>query len=180
MTSWSTVGIAVPAALASDRPKRCTPPRTIVPPITMPSFKNVRLSMAQPSNVVSIDCMTDLPHRASRAGSIPHNFLDHSANDEFLHDCPSFASPCWHNRGMLCVRLSEICKRWLGWGVPTPRRQHRDCSLCSPNAWAVTSASRTMRAWPGLAEFQRTATRETARSTSLRNSSCFPTSAGTC
>ena len=41
-----------------------------------------------------MDCQIgDLPHRASRAGSVPHNSLCHSANDEFLHGCPSFESP---------------------------------------------------------------------------------------
>ena len=43
----------------------------MVPPITMPSFKNVRLSMAPPSHVVIMDCINELPDRASRAGSIP-------------------------------------------------------------------------------------------------------------
>jgi hypothetical protein len=35
----------------------------------------------------------DVPYRASRANSVPHNSLSHSANDEFLHGCPSFESP---------------------------------------------------------------------------------------
>src|SRR5262245_36185200 len=108
MTSWSTVGIAVPAALASDRPKWCTPPRTMVPPITMLNFKNIRLSMAQPSHVVTNDCIHALLHRAPRAGSVPHNSPDHFANDELLHSYPSYESPCWNNSCMLPVHLSRI------------------------------------------------------------------------
>ena len=47
-----------------------------------------------------------------------------------------------------------------------------------PNAWAVTSAACTRRAWPALAGCQRTATWETVGRTSLRNSSCFPMISG--
>ena len=67
---------------------------------------NLRLSMAQPSHVITSDCMRDLLHRAPRAGSVPQNSPDHVANDALLHGCPSYESPCWNNSGRLLFRLS--------------------------------------------------------------------------
>jgi len=76
----------------------------------MLNFKNIRLSMAQPSHVITIDCMINLLHRARRAGSVPPNSPDHFANDALLHGGPSssYASPCWNNSCLLLFRLSGI------------------------------------------------------------------------
>ena len=64
--------------------------------------------MAQPSHVVTIDHMSDLLHRAPRAGLVPQNSLDHFANDALLHDYPSYESPCGNKSCMLPSRLSGI------------------------------------------------------------------------
>ena len=56
-------------------------------------------------------------------------------------------------------------------------RASMGCS-CMPNARAASCACRTCSALPGLAGFQRRATREILGTTSSSSSSCFPTRSG--
>ena len=106
-------------------------------------------------------------------------------------------SCAWSAGGSWPRARRAVCGAEGTWGPPrrgAPPRAHwswprrrcqtrRDCApprgaAGRPTAGPPRPPPAPWRAWAGLAGFQRMATRETVGSTSLRNSSCFPTSSG--
>jgi hypothetical protein len=76
----------------------------------MPSFKNLRLSMAPPSNVLSwtalVICRTE-PHKQALSLNMPCPI---PLTTSFYMAVPPLKAPCCHNSGMLPSRLSGICE----------------------------------------------------------------------